>query len=762
MERIKLTGPGLLLILAVLAGGAIFMLDAFYLSPQTHAQQRAAYLDTATRTEAGTKLLLAGELNALQRACASWAASGDLTLSPNPGASNKAIAMLVSSHAHRAWLTDASGTLVAAWKRRVDGSVADWPEATMDLGQEAAALAGSPSCSGMIRLPSGPMLAACVPLGDTASAGRLWLACPLDKELLNRLDGAVDGEVAFHDSVDLPPGVIGQDRASRSLWLKGQDLLIVAWLAHGIDGRPIGQFQVAAPVAGMLRQAAAGRRMVLLVLSLSMGLSLLVIVGAHILVTGPVVRLLRSLQRLESGEGSSKDLVRDLHGEPLMLARRLEYAFDRLAYMSRTDQLTNLANRRHFEHVLNAFYNQARRYNRPLSLIVIDVDFFKAVNDTAGHAAGDQVLKSVAGAIEQACRRADLPARFGGDEFAVLLPETGASEAQAVAERIAATVAELKIDVRNASVTVGISAGLTDLNSGEISSPEAMLALADRALYAAKERGRGRIIQAHDLTGSSLDCSAETTKKVDAMCRKLAGLDNQFKDLFVRTIEEIVHILEHRDPHMADHARKVQHFALLIGKEMELPARVLKRLEVSAMLHDIGMIAMPDTILQNPGRLTDEQFQLVRRHPLLSVRIMEQMDFLEQEIPAVRYHHERFDGNGYPEGIAGAAIPLTARILAVADTFDAMTSGRLFHPAYTPQQGIEELRAQAGKQFDPAVVDAFIAVAEEMKDSLMDVSAVVRPKLGAKECDDAESHAAPAAMKPSVQSADELSRLGAT
>ena len=616
MEKVKLTSPGILLILAVAAAGGIFLLDLFFLRPQAQLQERTAIRSQATWVENAARLMMDGETEKNQQTRVSM--------------------------------------------------------------QE-------------------------------------------NKDLLDRVGSAIGGEIVFVAESQMPESEFIESNLSDSLWMADNDHLAIAWLAQDADGKPIGYFRATVPVSQMHHQAAAGRRTMLIILSLSMGLSLLVIVGAHILITGPVLRLLRRLQRLETGQGSAADLTRDLHGEPLLLARRLESAFDRLAYMSKTDQLTGLANRRHFEQVLGAFYNQARRYNRPLSLIIIDVDFFKAINDTGGHQVGDEVLKSVAEAIEKACRKADLPCRFGGDEFAVLMPETAAVDAAAVAQRIVQSVSDLKIRIKNISLTLTISGGVADLNSGEMDSPEAMLALADRALYTAKEMGRNRIIQAHDLTSLTWNQSAETNSRVDVMCKKLAGLDGQFKELFIGVIEEMISILEHRSPHMVDHAYKVQHYSVLIAHEMELPARVIKRIQIAAMLHDIGMIAMPDSILLNPGQLDDKLFQIVRTHPLLSVLIMESMEFLEQEIPAVRYHHERFDGKGYPEGIAGAAIPLTARILSVADAFDAMTSPRTFRQAMTCQEALAEIKEGSGKQFDPAVVEAFLNVASRQGDQLTDV-----------------------------------------
>ncbi|HOF18700.1 MAG TPA: diguanylate cyclase, partial [Phycisphaerae bacterium] len=436
------------------------------------------------------------------------------------------------------------------------------------------------------------------------------------------------------------------------------------------------------------------------------------------LIAGPVVRLLRRLQDLERGDGSAEELGRNLHGEPLVLARRLESAFDRLATMSRTDPLTGLSNRRHFEEVLECFYHQARRYNRPLSVILMDVDFFKAVNDAGGHPAGDELLKNVAGAIENACRKADLPGRFGGDEFAILLPETNAADAGAVAERIRAAVGDSAVHVKGTQVNVTTSVGVADLNSGEIDSPSAMMDLADRALYAAKELGRNRVVQAHELTGVNWKNDPQVGN-ADAMCRKLAGLDTQFKDLFIRAIEEIVETLERRDPFMADHARKVRRYAELIAQEMGLPERLIQRLRIAAMLHDIGMVAMPDSILLCKEKLSAEQLEVMRRHPLIGVRMLEGMEFLEQEIPAVRYHHERYDGKGYPEGISGAAIPLTARVLQVADAFDAMISPRAFRDAKPRDEALDELHRGAGSQFDPAVVEAFQTAAGRLGEDLL-------------------------------------------
>ena len=612
------------------------------------------------------------------------------------------------------WTCDGRGRIVRMWtaKARDDTHVlrARITEEMLSIG----------AASGPIKLAGRTVLFARAELPGVGSGGHLWLARVFDAALLKAVGAGAGGELVFVNDSPLPDSAGGEDTPDRRFWRKSPDELAVAWVVHDPAGRSLGYLQATVGIEHVHRQAVAARRMVLIILSLSVGLILLVILGAHVLIAGPVCRLMSRLRAMEIDGHVAKELTKNLHGEPLVLARRLESAFDKLAHMSKTDELTGLANRRHFTEVLNAFYHQARRYNRPLSVIQLDVDFFKAVNDTCGHQGGDELLQCVAREIELACRKADLPARNGGDEFAVLLPETPASEAGAVAERIRQAVAASPVTIRDVGLNVSVSIGISDLNAGEIDGPDTMLALADQALYAAKELGRNRIVQAHDLGGVTWQ-GADNGKKVDTLHRKLAGLDSKFRGLFLQAIEEVIEVLEQRDPDMADHAVKVRHYAVMIAREMELPDRVIERIETAAMLHDIGMLAMPDSILLCPGDLDEHQLRIMRRHPLLSVRIMEGMEFLEQEIPAVRYHHERYDGKGYPEGIAGAAIPLSARILAVAEAFVGIVSSQTFRTTGSLSEALAELRNGSGAQFDPIVIEAFLCIAEREGEGLLEV-----------------------------------------
>ncbi|MCY2931259.1 MAG: diguanylate cyclase [Planctomycetota bacterium] len=727
MARLNITSPGILLILAVLLAGAIFLLDAFYLKPYMAGQEWDTLRQQASRTQSciakdiqdlGEKLQNLGGTSAQgirMRTLAATGRSGQLEALAAPQFCDCDVDMV--------WLCRPDGAVIDVWLNGRSSGLT----APLAAGIRASVVArggrSASSASGLVTVDTHTVVFARrrVPHPDdpTLPAGELWIARAFDQSLLSSLRSVEYADLTFAPEAPLPSVRQAEDAAGCRFWLRGTDELAVAWILHDVHGRALGCLRAVLDVPQIHLQASSARRMTLIILSLSAGAILMVIVATHILIAGPVLRLLRRLQMLDSGQKVAH-LTKDLHGEPLVLARRLESAFDRLAHMSKTDELTGLANRRHFTEVLHAFYHQARRYNRPLSLIQIDIDFFKAANDACGHQGGDELLRIVARAIESACRKADLPARCGGDEFAILLPETSSLPAAVIAERIRQSVSQQSVTIEGLNLKVSLSIGIADLNAGEISSPEGMLALADRAMYAAKELGRDRVVQAHDLAGVSWTGEAGA-QKVDTLHKKLAGLDGQFKGLFLQAIQEVVQVLEERDPYMVAHALKVKHVAVRIAQEMELPDRVIARIEIAGMLHDIGMLALPDSILLCPGELDERQWQAMRRHPLLSVRIMEGMEFLEQEIPAVRYHHERFDGKGYPEGISGASIPLTARILAVAEAFVGMTSPRSFRDPKSLRQAADELLAAAGTQFDPAVVEAFEGLVERAGEELLDV-----------------------------------------
>jgi diguanylate cyclase (GGDEF)-like protein len=712
--QIQLTSPTILLLLAAVAAVGIFITNALYLRPHVFEQERSALQNKANQMRSQVQLALAGKQDTLNQVVTTNAHGAGHSYTDGSDAENQFVQWankaVSDSNLDMVWMTDSAGKIIARWSRPGNSLV---PEAAPDIPDDVS--------MGILHLDKcGPVIFARHTLPKDPRKRQLWGLMLIGASVRTSLWNTSGGELAL-----LPwSGALRDDPEATKIdtnaqWVSSENELSVSWLVRDPNGDVIAFFRADQPVPYIRRQAATARRIFLIILSMAISLSGLVIVGAHILITGPVIRLLRRLQDVDQLESESTDnLTRGLHGEPLMLAKKLQGAFRDLAHISKTDELTELANRRHFEEVLDAFFHQAVRYRRPMSLVIIDVDFFKAVNDTGGHLLGDELLKTVARAIVQACRKADLPARIGGDEFAIILPETSAADAAAVAERIQHLLAAETTSSDELQLNVTLSIGVADLSSREIKTHSDLVNRADKALYSAKERGRNCIVECDGVTGEPKARSGKGASK-DTLQKKLAGLDSRFKNVFLQAVQEIVDLIERRDHYMRDHVQKVQRYVVLISREMGLPDTLIQRLEISAMLHDIGMLSLPDSILLCPDELNAEQGKTMQTHPLQAVQMMQGMEFLDQEIPAVRSHHEAFDGSGYPDGLSGAEIPLTARILAVGDSFDAITSPRTYRKAKSPADALEEIRQGAGTQFDPAVVAAFLKVASRLGDRLV-------------------------------------------
>jgi diguanylate cyclase (GGDEF)-like protein len=492
----------------------------------------------------------------------------------------------------------------------------------------------------------------------------------------------------------------------------------ISWPLFGPDEKPLAYLEAQSGLDRHMARSQGTRRMTVSILCLAVGLTLLIITGIYILITGPIYRLVGRLRSSKLADGDTSGLSEGLHGEAKELAETLTETFERLAEMSQTDALTELANRRHFEQAKESMFNQAVRYNWPLSLIVIDVDYFKSVNDTAGHDLGDELLKTVSHAIQKASRKTDLPARVGGDEFALLLPETTLTDARTIAERIRQELASEDV-IPGADAKISLSIGVAGTELVGAGSAHDLQVIADKALYIAKENGRDRVVVASAQNDDRDDSAIRDDAQAFTLYKKRISQDARFKRVFLSTMHTFIGLFEKRAPHMADHARKTQHYAVMIARQMELSDNFVQRIQLAACMHNVGMLMLPDSILHADTALTDEQLELVRQHPTTSAEIMEQMELLTQEIPAVLYHHEAFDGSGYPEGLSGAAIPLAARIIAVADAFDAMTTDRAYRAAMPFDQALDEIRAGAGGQFDPQVVDALLAIANREGEKIL-------------------------------------------
>ncbi len=372
---------------------------------------------------------------------------------------------------------------------------------------------------------------------------------------------------------------------------------------------------------------------------------------------------------------------------------------------SLTDALTGVGSRRLIEDKLEAECALAKRYKRPFSVGIIDLDNFKTINDVLGHAAGDDALKKVAACMKNQKRTPDILGRYGGDEFVILMPETKAQDAAVLLERVRAKVQQTQV-AENISMT--ISCGIAQCLPDQSDSSSEIIRRADLALYEAKSAGRN-CIKIWDKTMSKvLRPNDIEFEKVRELKRRIAGLSEQAERMFMQSIWGLVQALEAKDPYAKTHSENVTQYALGIGETINIPPKQLEVIRRAAMIHDIGKIGIPDAILCKPGKLTPHERNIVEQHPAIAVRILGKMSFLEQEISIVRGHHEKWNGQGYPDGLSNSSIPLGARILAVADTFDALTSSRSYHNSRSISEAIGILVDSSGYDFDPKVVDALV------------------------------------------------------
>jgi diguanylate cyclase (GGDEF)-like protein/putative nucleotidyltransferase with HDIG domain len=362
-----------------------------------------------------------------------------------------------------------------------------------------------------------------------------------------------------------------------------------------------------------------------------------------------------------------------------------------------SDALTGLANHRAFHERLRTEVGRARRYERPLSLALLDLDHFKRLNDTQGHQQGDRVLAAIGKVLVQHARTTELPARVGGEELAMIFPETPAIEAYTAVERIRAAVEALDLgDVG----TVTVSAGVCDLTHASDSAD--LFRLADAALYWAKQQGRNTCFVYSPEVVEEL--SAEERARRQARGQALAAL------------RALARVIDAKDASTRQHSERVARMAARLAEQAGWPEVRIDRLREAALIHDVGKMGLSDDVLLKPGPLDGAEEELIRQHAAVGADIAAEL-LSEEQASWIRGHHERWDGEGYPDRLAGAAIPDGARILAISEAWDAMTSGRGYGERIDPAIALEEIQTLAGLQFDPELAPLAAVLVEELAPS---------------------------------------------
>lgn len=397
--------------------------------------------------------------------------------------------------------------------------------------------------------------------------------------------------------------------------------------------------------------------------------------------------------------------LRHLHEELQSQHEALNNAHARLEALATTDPLTNLPNHRTVMKQIEEELAACGHDQRSCAVLFADIDHFKRINDTWGHQAGDAILREVGRRLRQTIRVDDFVGRYGGEEFAIVLTNAEQLEAQIIAERLrtALQIQPCRWETAESSIDIPVTASIgIALYHTHGTTREALLAAADRAMYAAKHGGRNRV------------CSAGEENLLDEDEDTAIPAPSKISHADVIAVQALTAVARVHDNGTSTHAQRMVYIAEATARVLGRSEEEVQLVRLAALLHDIGKINIPNEILHKPGPLTDEEWSVMRLHPDIGRQILAQAGGRFELIShIVVAHHERWDGRGYPFGLAQEKIPLGARILSVADSYDAMTSQRPYREPMPIAQAREELQRCAGGQFDPQVVRAFLQVLDE-------------------------------------------------
>jgi diguanylate cyclase (GGDEF)-like protein len=399
---------------------------------------------------------------------------------------------------------------------------------------------------------------------------------------------------------------------------------------------------------------------------------------------------------------------------------RIEIQNKRLQELSAQDGLTGLYNHRHFHELMNREFLLARRNNYDIACFMIDLDYFKDVNDTYGHSFGDFVLRNFAKLIHGVIRQTDILARYGGEEFVLLLPHTDLEGACILAEKFRKVAEDFVYQDNNHQKRVTISIGISTFKAHNPTNPTDLLDFADKALYRAKAEGRNRVkIYNEEII---LD-SGETINSIIGQ-EHLYGLQSHLNKILDKTQDSILAALDNltqnpklmQEQHQQfnrEHNNRSMEILEMMGERLGLPRPVVQTFKRAAKLHDLFKIYLKDETPLKTGPLSMQERLDIDDYPFMLEQLTRMFDIFASERIVLRHHHEHYDGSGYPDGLEGSDVPLGARLFALVDAFVAMTSKRKYLPRLQASEVINELVKQTNHQFDPMLVKHLLELIKE-------------------------------------------------
>ncbi len=385
--------------------------------------------------------------------------------------------------------------------------------------------------------------------------------------------------------------------------------------------------------------------------------------------------------------------------------------------LSLIDPQTGLYNHRYLEEIIEREFQHSRRYYSPLSVILLDIDYFKSINDVYGHKFGDLVLKQLAGQLKRMVRRYDIVIRSGGEEFTIVSPRIDRSSTLILGQRLLDAISLCDFGDRKHRVKLKLSVAVASYPEDKIFRDADLVNLADQIIAKVKEFGGNRV-------GSSLDIQKEKdvaidkikqTPEIKLLRSKIDKLNRRSNQSLVEAIFAFAKTIEVKDRYTGEHVEKTVYYATEIACELKLSKEEIGLIRQAAMLHDLGKIGISEKILLKKSKLTETEFTEVKKHPQVGADILRPIQLFHGIIPLIYYHHERWDGKGYLMGLKGEEIPIGARIIALADVYQALISDRPYRKAYPKEKAITIIKKGSGTQFDPHIVDVFLRVIQKEK-----------------------------------------------
>lgn len=421
--------------------------------------------------------------------------------------------------------------------------------------------------------------------------------------------------------------------------------------------------------------------------------------------------------------GTEMDFL-GLFAKQIEMAITIADLFQAVRDQAVTDALTGLYNRRYFEEALEKEVQRAKRQQQPFSIIGIDLDFLKKINDTHGHFYGDLAIKTIADVLKANARSVDVPARIGGEEFDVLLPGISSDGAMIAAERIRSAIEKTEIDtIGHITGSLGVATYFEHTDN-----VEELLELTDQAMYTSKREGRNRVTLAKPISETSWQEIAVNTF-VDILsknripmakhlskelCLKLQAPVNkdEMTNESLYTVADVLTKL-YNPMHSSGVIKNKVLMAASLAKRFDLPKEEIDNLKVAVLLYDIGNLMLPQDILQKATPLTDEERDKIKNHPLIAAReILKPISYIQDVLPIIEHHHENWDGSGYPNKMSKDEIPLTSQIILIIDEYFALIEPRPYRAKLSSRDALEIIKSDAGKKWNNTLVKEFISLIE--------------------------------------------------